>query len=215
VLKNRRADHHTMKKDGTIQVQVKGKAITIIGSGKINVKATATRHERQQDPAERLTLTGGVERKQDVKKHSENREVCVMDVPSAASALGGPVTGTFARVTSRGEPLVDVSGATFHARSCVALHACDVGKDVVVVFDTNRPDSPIVLGVIQPVGADAMEVTVDDKHVAFTAQERLTLRCGNASITLDRDGKIVIRGAQVVSQASGVNRIRGGSVELN
>jgi hypothetical protein len=41
------------------------------------------------------------------------------------------------------------------------------------------------------------------------------LRCGEASISLSRDGKVVIRGRHIVSHASGVNRIRGGSVELN
>jgi hypothetical protein len=51
--------------------------------------------------------------------------------------------------------------------------------------------------------------------VSITARESITLKCGDASITLNRDGKIVLRGAHVVSHASGVNRIRGGSVELN
>jgi hypothetical protein len=41
------------------------------------------------------------------------------------------------------------------------------------------------------------------------------LRCGEGSITLTRDGKIVLRGKHIVTHASGVNRIRGGSVELN
>ena len=61
----------------------------------------------------------------------------------------------------------------------------------------------------------SVEVTVDGKHVALSAHDSITLRCGDASITLNREGKIVIRGAHVVTHASGVNRIRGASVELN
>lgn len=152
-------------------------------------------------------------REQGVKKHSERVETLV-DV-SAAPELRGAVTGTFVGVTPHGIPLIDVSGARRLARSCVPLHTCDLGRDVVVAFDATHPDSPIVLGVIQPAATETVDITVDGKNVAVSAHESITLRCGNASITLNSDGKIVIRGAHVVTHASGVNRIRGGSVELN
>jgi hypothetical protein len=51
--------------------------------------------------------------------------------------------------------------------------------------------------------------------MVVSAKHELVLRCGRASITLDSDGKVTIRGTQVVSHASGVNLIRGGSVQLN
>ena len=38
---------------------------------------------------------------------------------------------------------------------------------------------------------------------------------GKASITLPRDGKIVNRGVDVVSRASGTHRIRGAVIELS
>ena len=41
------------------------------------------------------------------------------------------------------------------------------------------------------------------------------LRCGKASITLTRAGKVLIRGAYLLSRSSGVNRIKGGSVQIN
>ena len=43
----------------------------------------------------------------------------------------------------------------------------------------------------------------------------LILRCGRATVTLREDGKIVIRGVDVLSRASRTNRIKGGSVQLN
>ncbi|MEP7119602.1 MAG: hypothetical protein ABJE95_01785, partial [Byssovorax sp.] len=36
-----------------------------------------------------------------------------------------------------------------------------------------------------------------------------------SSITLTRAGKILIRGAYVLTRSSGVNRIQGGSVQIN
>jgi hypothetical protein len=48
-----------------------------------------------------------------------------------------------------------------------------------------------------------------------SAKEQLVLRCGKASITLTKAGKVLIRGEYVQSRSSGVNRIRGGSVQIN
>jgi hypothetical protein len=92
--------------------------------------------------------------------------------------------------------------------------------------DAENPESPIVLGVIQnerraldagktrPANGERV-VEIDGNTIVVSAQETLTLRCGEASITLSRDGKIVIRGMHVVSHAAGANCIRGGSVQLN
>jgi hypothetical protein len=66
-----------------------------------------------------------------------------------------------------------------------------------------------------PGQVETHEFEIDGKTIVLNAAHTITLRCGQASITLNRDGKIVIRGTHVVSHASGVNRIRGGSVELN
>jgi hypothetical protein len=151
-----------------------------------------------------------------VEKQSDITELCVMDVSSTLPELKGTVAGTFAGIAPGGLPLVEVSGVRLLARSCVQLHVRDVGKEVFVAFDSTHPETPIVLGVVQPpIGTETVEVTVDGKHVALSAHDSITLRCGDASITLNREGKIVIRGAHVVTHASGVNRILGASVELN
>ena len=56
---------------------------------------------------------------------------------------------------------------------------------------------------------------ISAEELDLEAAAALTLTCGKASITLHRDGKVVIRGVDVVSRASGTNRIRGGTIELN
>ena len=47
------------------------------------------------------------------------------------------------------------------------------------------------------------------------AAEKLELRCGKASLVMTADGRITVRGRNLVSHASESNRIRGGSVHLN
>jgi hypothetical protein len=54
-----------------------------------------------------------------------------------------------------------------------------------------------------------------EKHLVLTADEDITIRCGQSSITLTAAGKIIIRGKYIVSRSSGVQRIKGGSVQIN
>lgn len=56
---------------------------------------------------------------------------------------------------------------------------------------------------------------IDGKRVVITGEEEVELRCGEASITLSKSGKLVIRGASVETRARGTNRIKGGSVQIN
>ena len=59
------------------------------------------------------------------------------------------------------------------------------------------------------------EVVVDGKRVTIEGAEEITLKCGKASITLTKAGKILIRGTYLSNRSSGVNRILGGSVQIN
>jgi hypothetical protein len=63
--------------------------------------------------------------------------------------------------------------------------------------------------------AGRLSVSGDGEHLELTAEREIVLRCGQASITLTRAGKVLIRGAYVLTRSSGVNRIQGGSVEIN
>ena len=56
---------------------------------------------------------------------------------------------------------------------------------------------------------------VDGKRVVIKGYEEVVLQCGEASITLRANGKVIIRGAQIESHARGLNRIKGGGVKVN
>jgi hypothetical protein len=104
---------------------------------------------------------------------------------------------------------------------CSILHASEgsplrlkVRDEVLVWHDTGA--AGVVLGRIGPVEATETDATnnVDD-HIVIEAKHSLTLRVGDGSITIREDGKILIKGKDLVSHAKRMNRIRGGSVAIN
>ena len=152
---------------------------------------------------------------------------------SIAYPAAGPVSGTLVGFSAHGDPWVEFHGNVLptpaSARSCVPLDSSHVGRGIVLFFEGGDPKLPIVMGLLQThrTAAAPSELVhsdhdaasphwnLDGKNLDFSAQESITLRCGESSITLNRNGKIVIRGIHVVSHAAGINRIRGGSVQLN
>jgi hypothetical protein len=106
------------------------------------------------------------------------------------------------------------------ARSMIQLEPGDESTDVALMFELGDPLRPCVLGrmMSQPgPGPAAPEVRVsrDGDRVVLAAEQEIVLQCGEASITLTRAGKVLIRGAYVLSASSGVNRVLGASVEIN
>jgi hypothetical protein len=60
-----------------------------------------------------------------------------------------------------------------------------------------------------------LDARVDGRRVEIEAADEIVLRCGQASIVLRRNGRVVIRGTYIETRSRGVNRVKGGSVEIN
>lgn len=82
-----------------------------------------------------------------------------------------------------------------------------------LLFENGDPALPLIAGLVQPPATQ--EARVDGERIVLTGEEEIELRCGDASICLRKDGKLVIRGAYVETRAKGMNRIKGGSVQIN
>lgn len=113
---------------------------------------------------------------------------------------------------------------TVAARTAVALRRQDIGATVVVVFENGDVRRPIILGVLQDTlprmvqpagGLPADTVVADDERQEITAEREIVLRCGDASITLTRAGKVIIRGNYILSRSTGYNKIKGAAVDIN
>lgn len=142
--------------------------------------------------------------------------------------IEGVLVGTLVRGGPAGAFLVDhpanPSDGPLEARSVVSPAPEDVGREVALAFEEGDPLRPIILGFMHEapvIGVDVSEdegspeAEVDGERLVFSAEKEIVFRCGKASITLTRAGKVLIRGAYVLSRSSGVNRIKGGSVQLN
>lgn len=60
-----------------------------------------------------------------------------------------------------------------------------------------------------------IEADVDGRRVRIIAKDEIVLECGQASVTLRRNGRIIIRGTYVETHSEGTNRIKGGQVRIN
>jgi Domain of unknown function (DUF6484) len=148
-----------------------------------------------------------------VNKPNSVVDVSVVEPRSTPGTPQGVVVGKIVGFAKPLVPVIEISGVRFNARTCVPLHLRDVGSQAVLAFESGRTDLPIVLGIVH--STERTDIVIEGETVTFNARAKMTLKCGKASVTLSRDGEVVVRGARVVSQASGANCIRGGSVELN
>jgi len=113
---------------------------------------------------------------------------------------------------------VDAHAPPAAARSTIELGDEDVDREFVIAFDGGDPQRPLILGRVlaSPTAPrNVVHAHADGERLVLSAHERIVLECGSASITLTRAGKVLIRGHYVQSRATGVNSLKGGSVELN
>lgn len=126
----------------------------------------------------------------------------------------GLSSGRLRGFSPAGHPLVEAAdGAVIEARSLVPLGPAALGRELAYGRLGGPSGTPLILGLIEPpalvAGAD------EGGPQVIEARERLELRCGPARLTLFADGRVEIRGTQILSRADGAQRIQGASVHLN
>jgi hypothetical protein len=146
----------------------------------------------------------------------------------AAPSSNGATIGRMVGFDLLDQPLVgdlpQCPGLVVVARSTIALRRSMAGAGVVVLFDGGDVQRPIIVGAIRqrPVEddkpaplANVVAVEVDSDRRVLTAEREIVLRCGDASITLTRAGKVVIQGTYILSRSTGYNKIKGAAIDIN
>jgi Domain of unknown function (DUF6484) len=153
-------------------------------------------------------------------------------VPLHAAPHTVPVLGQLLGFDLLEQPLVGgisaCPGERIPARSTVPLRRAQVGHSVVLMFENGDPRLPLIMGVIEPQplqdmpavqfppsAAQPLSVQADGQRQLIQAEHEVVLRCGDASITLTRAGKVIIKGHYILSRSSGVNKIKGAAVDIN
>lgn len=146
---------------------------------------------------------------------------------SLRPAPSGVVIGELIALAAGPAALVRYPGQpgaqALRARTTIDLHGAHIGASVALLFECGDAARPLVVGVLRGAlqrpgdapPAAQIDVDADGERLVVSAREQLVLRCGKASITLTKAGKVLIEGGYVLSRSSGVNRIKGGSVQLN
>jgi hypothetical protein len=151
--------------------------------------------------------------------------------------IPGCLIGWLAGVEETGFPLVDYQDnakGPLPARYTISpgsggwKAAWSANSHVVLIFELGDPVRPIIIGVMRSpleevieemqldaVGMEKLDVKLDRKQLILDATDQIVLRCGKGSIAIHRDGKIIIKGTQLVSRSSGVNKIKGSAVKIN
>lgn len=97
-------------------------------------------------------------------------------------------------------------------------HAPHGGEAPVILGRVGRrraaPPAPAAAPAAASEAAPSDADTIPDELV-IEARHNLTLKCGQGSITIRHDGKILIKGKDLVSHAQRMNRIKGGAVAIN
>ncbi|MFK5891693.1 MAG: DUF6484 domain-containing protein [Pseudomonadota bacterium] len=164
-------------------------------------------------------------------------ETEIVETKSAPES-GTVFIGTVKEIDSDGSALVDFSEnpeiSAIKAISTVSITQHHISRQVALLFNGGDFKQPVIMGVIhspldtvlesfelsnpapeEESATENSDATVDGKRVVIEGKEEIVFKCGEASITLTKAGKILIRGKYLLNRSSGVNRIMGGSVQVN
>lgn len=158
--------------------------------------------------------------------------------PRPLERIVEPRVGWVVGVTEEGSALVDFPGnvsGPLPARSSVTLppeglaRAAADRQGAILLFEKGDPSLPLLVGLLQtpsntPLIDAALErsledvpkeARVDGRRVVIEGRDEVVLRCGKATLTLCRDGQVLLRGVNIRTEAEEVQRIKGGKVQIN
>ena len=139
---------------------------------------------------------------------------------------------------------VNICDNPIPAVSTISITHQLTGKQVALLFADGNINNPVIMGVIHNPLNEMLEnfalspdtvkdnstehqqphqnnsftqddIAIDGKRIVIEGKQEIVFKCGESSITLTKSGKILIRGKYLLNRSTGVNRIMGGSVQVN
>lgn len=157
---------------------------------------------------------------------------------SSGERILEPRVGWVAAQTGDGRVRVDFPGnvagplvarVSLGLEPAVLVRAAAERHGAILLFENGDPSLPMLVGLVAPSSAtpliDAVlersledvpkEARVDGRRVVIEGRDEVVLRCGKATLTLRRNGEVVLRGTNIRTEAEGIQRIKGGKVQIN
>lgn len=136
---------------------------------------------------------------------------------SIPSAPGSVLCGEIAAVAADGAFTVDFPGNELGPlRARTIREDLWLGAKVLLAFDGGDPTRPIVVGVLSDrLQAQGRTIHLKAARIHLQATDEFSIECGEAKVEAARDGKLKLKGRDVVSRASRSNKVQGSTVRLN
>jgi hypothetical protein len=161
---------------------------------------------------------------------SFQRSTEIHSAPASGRIVGWePERGIQVELAASGQMVLASSLVEFTAEALE--RAANERRAVLVTFADGDPERAVILGVVADIpkratatrstapalrgGAASGTPAEEDGVVLVRGRESIELRCGAASNTLRKDGRIVVRGTNVLSRATEEQRIVGGTIHFN
>jgi len=161
---------------------------------------------------------------------ADSKALAASDQAQIKNRIDGVVIGLLVGFEESGTPLVVFAAnprvTALPARAITKLTHDDIGREIALLFEEGDSTRPLIVGPVQrPMEGEQAQAEslrdkkpiaeIDGERVVLSANQEIVLRCGKGSITLTAAGKIIVRGTYLLNYSSGVNRIKGGSVQIN
>jgi hypothetical protein len=148
-----------------------------------------------------------------------------LEVEADDRRQAAPLRGRLVRIDAEGRLFVDFPGnqsgpvaakLAVSETEIAAIIDGDYATEILLVFEDNDPAQPIIVGRVRDrLPRNGIEICIRGRRFTVEADEEIELRCGDATLRITREGKVIVLGNDVLSRARRRNRIKGGTVNIN
>ncbi len=142
------------------------------------------------------------------------------DLISAALSAARAAIASVIELTEGGDVGVVVPGEPAVRLRCDVLHTADratltlaLGDRVLVLLPAPGLERGCVLGVVGTYESPRPEPA--PAELRLEAASRVEIRCGESALSMDAEGRVLLKGKDIVTRAKRTQKIRAGTVHIN
>lgn len=145
-------------------------------------------------------------------------DVLISNLDRPETPNGAPLLRAMVKqITEAGDVLVEIPDEPTRPLLCDVMFGgvplvLSVDDVVILWTPSAANERGIILG---RVGRYAAPGAATKKQLSLEASESLSLKCGASSLELRSDGRVLLKGKDIVSRAERTQRIKGGTVAIN